>query len=292
MNKLSVVIVTKDRIELYTKLLNKIKNYSFYDKVDWIVVDNSSSEIEKIKADLSSGIVFFYHANDFVSARNLSIELVNTEYFYILDDDDELTEDFYTAFIDGLKFYPNANFISTCWEKLGRNKSCDGTIHGINGADGLNSFKDYAEDKYTKVYLSNGGNFYKTSLFKDNKIRYHEFYSDDIYPITLAYMLSGLHTVRVNVITNYYNTQSTVTSVKSIDDKRLLAESMYRSYARLYNHFKLISINDLDVLIKAVSNSIDQLLVIDDYCYPPLVEFKIMLQTFKAARLDVTYATK
>lgn len=283
-NLLSILTVTKDRTELFAEFVENMQAYPFFEWVDWIIVDNSDIDTFMRKRALvpkQYTNVKVLSAPDFVSARNRSVDEVKTPYFTILDDDDQLVQEFYTVFETALHTVIDPDFISFNDEKLSRyvpklGLTLDLNYHLVKDKlNWLNNFTNYKDDKHSKVYCCNGINIYKTQTWRDLGLRYVSPLADDIAPVTLMYLQSK-NVYKIPYITYVYPDQNTVSSKKSEEKLRELESCILSQYQlirqRIKGDYELVS-----VLKRAVHNSIDQLLHIDRYVPTDLLKFFVKL---------------
>lgn len=274
--RLTIGICTRDRSCLGL-CLRRLSVLPKIETIDVIVADNSTYDsYVKANRECTEGYGFkFFHTKEFMDARNDAIAMSVTEYFMWLDDDDYLSVDSIVV-IEKLIEDTGADFISLGVNKEGRIQSYDHKIKDISSIKDrykyLNQFDHYAKDRDTKVYLWNCAIVFK----KDLAVRcafWKYVGCDDILPITDMY-INALKVIRANIPIYYYKVQTFVTSEKSADQIKELAQNMYFSYS------KLLEINTrrdkwfCKIMKRAIQNSIRQLEVNDGLTDGPLIQLK------------------
>lgn len=176
MNKLSVVVPIYNVADYLKASITSLKDQSYKDLKCILVNDGSKDDSLNVAKSLIKDddrfTIVSKENGGLASARNYGLKLVDSEYVYFFDSDDVLEKD----------------CLKKCIEALDLNKA-DIVIFDYYQYHESNGSKEIIENKYPNNYLTNirkdkdiltniancaWNKMYKTSLFKDNDIKYPE----------------------------------------------------------------------------------------------------------------------
>lgn len=130
---ISVIIVTRDRLELLNRAIKSILS-QHYQPLEIIIIDNQSVNPLVLKipthADVSINI---YRTDQFLSAsatRNYGIELSKGDYICFLDDDDYYLQNKFTVLLDAIQKSENISMVYGNTKMIGPNGSDLGLCSG------------------------------------------------------------------------------------------------------------------------------------------------------------------
>ena len=98
--KISIIIPTLNRIEKLIKLIDSIKNVNWH-ATELIIVDDSVQSFENVIDQYQNQNIVYLHRGEKLgvsSARNLGANIAKGEYLIFLDDDDNITENWFSDF--------------------------------------------------------------------------------------------------------------------------------------------------------------------------------------------------
>jgi glycosyltransferase involved in cell wall biosynthesis len=114
--KITAIIPTFNRIEFLKKSLESVRVQTFKE-IEILILDNCSQDgteeyINKLKK-LDDRILYFKNDKNIGSSANirLGIEMVRTEFYSVLCDDNYLENDFYENAIKNFQKYPESGFV-------------------------------------------------------------------------------------------------------------------------------------------------------------------------------------
>ena len=120
-NKVSIIILSKDNCEMLEKCISSIKQYSDYENYEVIVVDNGSGEENHTKSEeLSQELQFsyYYHPSEFEYSTlcNFGAAKATGDFLLFMNDDIEVTECNY--FMQRMLYYAKKTHVGAVGIKL------------------------------------------------------------------------------------------------------------------------------------------------------------------------------
>jgi cellulose synthase/poly-beta-1,6-N-acetylglucosamine synthase-like glycosyltransferase len=110
MKRYSVIIITADRYEVLKNCLNKLFEYKIDEKAEIIVVDASKEELNYEKKDKINYIKVGPENKGFSNQRNIGIKNTSCEFVIFIDDDIEITENWFEKLTTTFENYKDKVF--------------------------------------------------------------------------------------------------------------------------------------------------------------------------------------
>lgn len=105
--KYSIVIITADKHTILKNCLDKLFEYEIDKKAEIIVVDASVNDFEYSKIDKINYVKLKPSEKGFSNQRNIGVQNVKTDYVIFIDDDIEITENWFRTLITEFEKYPD-----------------------------------------------------------------------------------------------------------------------------------------------------------------------------------------
>ena len=229
--KVSVIVPVYNSCEYIGSTLDSIINQDF-SSFELIVIDDGSTDnsLEIIKEKLSKSTISYeiiHQENAGVScARNVGIEKATGEYFVFVDSDDYITGNHLSELYNGETDFSLIQFIKKDGDKLStpdyyskRLMSCDEFI---------------TKELKMEIYFNFWQLMYKTSIIKDNNIRFNPdvIYGEDT-EFALKALIYGKEIAVSNEVTYYY-IQHSDSAIKTSEYRRFEVVEIFEKMAEFY----------------------------------------------------------
>ena len=242
--KVSVIVPVYNSCEYIGATLDSIINQDF-SGFELIVVDDGSTDnsLEIIKEKLSKSTISYeiiHQENAGVScARNAGIEKATGDYLVFVDSDDYITGNHLSQLYNGETDFSLIQFIKKDGEKLStpdhyskRLMSCDEFIK---------------KELKMEIYFNFWQLMYKTSIIKDNNIRFNPdvIYGEDT-EFALKVLIYGKEIAISNEVTYYY-IQHPTSAIKTSEYRRFEVVEIFEKMAEFYRGLGRDDLADLIV---------------------------------------------
>ena len=229
--KVSVIVPVYNSCEYIGSTLDSIINQDF-SSFELIVIDDGSTDnsLEIIKEKLSKSTISYeiiHQENAGVSsARNVGIEKATGEYLVFVDSDDYITGNHLSELYNGETEFSLIQFIKKDGDKMStpdhyskRLMSCDEFIR---------------KELKMEIYFNFWQLMYKTSIIKDNNIRFNPdvIYGEDT-EFALKALVYGKEIAVSNEVTYYY-IQHSDSAIKTSEYRRFEVVEIFEKMAEFY----------------------------------------------------------
>ena len=229
--KVSVIVPVYNSCEYIGSTLDSIINQDF-SSFELIVIDDGSTDnsLEIIREKLSKSTISYeiiHQENAGVScARNVGIEKATGEYLVFVDSDDYITGNHLSELYNGETEFSLIQFIKKDGDKMStpdhyskRLMSCDEFI---------------GKELKMEIYFNFWQLMYKTSIIKDNNIRFNPdvIYGEDT-EFALKALIYGKEIAVSNEVTYYY-IQHSDSAIKTSEYRRFEVVEIFEKMAEFY----------------------------------------------------------
>lgn len=230
MNKLSIIIPVYNLEKYIGKCLDSIiKQLPLDGSVQVYTIDDGSKDHSKsvIQSYVEKNhcIHYVYKENGGVSsARNLGLELIDSEYVTFIDGDDWVSDDYLSIILDELKKEPELlcfNYFIASDTKSVQNVWVGNEEVNLNPGDGMNGFLHFQYQKTIRPFIWN--KIYKLETIRMNHCRFDEnkkFAEDMLFNADYLECIKTYRTIDKSLYYYYQREGSTIHSYKSyfVDD--------------------------------------------------------------------------